>query len=294
MKDKLKIKITKQDSNKQLKKYLSENLKLSRRVITRLYTEKNVLVNNGHPFLTTILNENDILEINFVGKDVSTYSLNNNEIDILYEDEYILVVDKPSGILAHPSKEHKDKDLSILLKKKYGNKFILRSIGRLDKDVSGIMLLAKTNEIASLLNKQKEEGLIHKYYACLVNGLFNIKKDTLIYYLEKDEKNHKYIIDPKGKKCITDYEVIKENNNLSLLKIEIKTGRTHQIRAGMASINHTIVGDILYGDNHKLLNRIGLHSNELIFKHPVTNKEITIKSKLPKDIESCLIDKVIN
>lgn len=287
MKDRLTVEIF--EDGKLLKKYLSEDLNLSRRTITRLYQTKGILINNKETFLTYVLNKGDILDINFTGKDVSSYALNNNDIDILYEDEYLLAVDKPSGILAHKSYEHEDKDLSIILKKKYGEDFILRSIGRLDKDVSGIMLLAKDEHSAYLLNKDKENNNIKKYYSCLVNGYLKDKKGTINIKLIKDEKNKCYKVSDLGKSCLTNYEVIKEKNNLSLLNVEILTGRTHQIRCSMKHIGHTIVGDIKYGDNHHLLNRIGLHCSKVIFKHPYNNKEIIIESKLPSDIEK-LID----
>lgn len=286
MKDQLIITIN--ETGKSLKKYLSEDLNLSRRTITRLYQSKSLLINDSETYLTYILKKGDILKINFTGKDVSTYALNNKDIDILYEDDYLLVVDKPSGILAHRSFEHKDKDLSIILKEKYGEDFITRSIGRLDKDVSGLMLLAKDEHTAFLLNKDKENKNIKKIYYCLVKGYLKDKKGTINIKLIKDEKNKCYKVSANGKTCITSYEVIKENNNFSLLSVEIETGRTHQIRCSMKHIGHIIVGDILYGDNHHLLNRIGLHCKELIFKHPYTNEIITIDSKLPSDIEKLI------
>lgn len=278
-----KIIIEKKYDGLMLKKYLSEVLLCSRRQITRLYTNKFIFVNNENKNLTYILKENDVLEIDLDSKSKAKEMLNNLTPDILYKDDYLIVVNKPAGICAHPSKEHMFDNLTTILEK-YLNKKVFPT-GRLDKNVSGIMLFGLSKESASRLNKLREDNKLNKYYLCIVKGSFKEKEGRLTYSLIKDEKSHKYISDTNGKKCITDYKVLKENYDLSLLKIHILTGRSHQIRAGLALFNHPIIGDFMYYKNDNRLSRVALHASNLSFIHPFTNEEIDIECPMPNDVK---------
>lgn len=269
-----------------LKKYLSEVLNYSRRQITRLYTSRLIFINGENKNLTYELKANDILTIELDSKLEAKIALSDNKANILYIDDYLVIVDKPAGLCAHQSAEHPKDNLATILEKQLNKK--VYPTGRLDKNVSGLMLYALSKESASKLNKLREDNKLNKYYECIVKGNFGKKKDRLVYYLNKDKKTHKYIEDVNGKKCITDYETLKENKGFSLLKIHILTGRSHQIRAGLASYNHPLIGDHLYYKNDNRISRVALHASCLEFKHPYSNKDIKIECPLPKELENLI------
>lgn len=266
-----------------LKKYLSEVLNYSRRQITRLYTSRSIYINDDNKNLTYILKTGDNLKIELAGKDLGKDILNSGEIEILYKDEYFVIINKPAGLCAHPTNEHKKDNMETILSS-YLNKKVY-PCGRLDKNVSGVMIYAIDSLSASKLNKLREENKLNKYYECVVKGTFKEKEGRLIYSLIKDEKSHKYIFDESGRKCITDYWTIKEGKDTSLLRIHILTGRSHQIRAGLSSFSHPIIGDNLYGEKDSRINRVALHAYSIEFIHPFLNENIKVEVELPRDIE---------
>ncbi len=200
-----------------------------------------------------------------------------NKLNVLYEDNHIIVVFKPAGILSQKDKSGDDDMLTIIksfLKEKYkksGNVY-LGLVHRLDRPVSGIMVFAKTSKAASRLSEQIRNNKIHKKYRAIVHGYLDNKEGTLVNRIEKLD-NKKVLLDtPTGKEAILNYKVIKEKNNLSLVDIDLITGRYHQIRLQFANINHPLYGDYLYNksDNGKL----ALVSYSLSFTHPVTKENM--------------------
>ena len=178
------------------------------------------------------------------------------KLDILYEDNHIIVVFKPAGVLSQADKSGDVDMLTIIksyLKEKYnkpGNVY-LGLVHRLDRPVSGIMVFAKTSKAASRLSEEIRNNKMHKKYLAIIHGYLDVKEGTLVNRIEKLD-NKKVLIDtPKGKEAVLNYKVIKEKNNLSLVDINLVTGRYHQIRLQFASINHPLYGDYLY--NKKVL-----------------------------------------
>lgn len=209
------------------------------------------------------------------------------KINILYEDNHLLVVEKPVNI---PVQEDitKDKDLLTILKEyikekenKPGNVY-LGLIHRLDRPVGGIMVFAKTSKSASRLNEQIKNKDFHKiYYAVVENEINN--NGTLIDYLEKDEKNNITKISSKerGKESILNYELIKTKNNLNLIKINLITGRSHQIRVQFSSRNNPLYGDAKYNKNYKKDSFIALFAADLTFIHPTLKTKMHFTLELP-------------
>lgn len=205
-----------------------------------------------------------------------------NNLNILYEDNHIIVVVKPYNI---PVQADSSNDLDMLtiikryLKEKYkkeGNVY-LGLVHRLDRPVGGVMVFAKTSKAASRLSEQVRTNKIHKRYLTVIHGYLDKKSGELINKISKNEKNHSSYIDEKnGKEAILKYKVIKEEENLSLLKINLITGRHHQIRLQFSNINHPIYGDQRYGFQDK--KQIMLYAYFLEFIHPVTKKVITFKN----------------
>ena len=205
-----------------------------------------------------------------------------NNLKILYEDNHIIVVIKPYNV---PVQADSSNDLDMLtiiknyIKKKYnkpGNVY-LGLVHRLDRPVGGVMVFAKTSKAAARLSEEVRTNKIHKTYLTVVHGVLDKKCDKLINKMSKDEKTHNSYIDEKnGKEAILEYKVIKEEDNLSLLKINLITGRHHQIRLQLSNINHPIYGDQRYGFQDK--KQIMLYAYKLEFTHPVTKELMTFKN----------------
>lgn len=204
------------------------------------------------------------------------------KIKVLYEDNHLLVVIKPINIL---SQSDKTKDIDMLtlvklyIKEKYqkpGNVYA-GLVHRLDRPTGGIMVFAKTSKCASRLSEQIKNNEMSKRYYAVVNGILENKKGKLENYIKKEDSFSKIVKEEEGKYASLDYEVIKEIDNLSLLDINLHTGRHHQIRVQFAHINHPLYGDQRYGKEDK--NQLGLYAYHLEFNHPITKERMVFEDK---------------
>ena len=208
------------------------------------------------------------------------------KINIIYEDNHILVVEKPINIPVCEDESH-DMDLLNILKKYIKDKYnkpgnvYLGLIHRLDRPVGGIMVFAKTSKAASRLSKQVRDNKIKKYYYAVVHGKID-REGELIDFLSKDKnKNISYVTDSKnGKLSKLKYKCISYKDNLSLADIELETGRSHQIRVQFSSRNFPLVGDVKYGNDKNI--QIALFSYKISFYHPISKELITFSLELPK------------
>ena len=209
-------------------------------------------------------------------------------INVIYEDNHLLVVEKPINI---PVCEDESKDIDLLsilksyLKNKYnkpGNVY-LGLVHRLDRPVGGVMVFAKTSKAASRLSKQVSEHTLKKTYYAVVCGKIK-DKDTFIDYLYKDtKKNISYVVDKtKGKESILNYNLVNYRDNFSLVEINLKTGRSHQIRVQFSSRGYPLVGDAKYNKNHDGKTNVALFAKKLEFIHPVTKESLCFELELPK------------
>ncbi len=218
---------------------------------------------------------------------------------ILYEDAEILIIEKPSGMISHPT-DHGGNVSGTLVnallfhhKNLPGEKNRAGLVHRLDKETSGVMVVAKTEEAKKLLSKQFAEREIKKKYLALVVGKLKNKRGRIEAPIGRDSKNHtrrKISISPNSREAITEFEVVEEFQNASLLEVKILTGRTHQIRVHFNSIRHPVVGDAVYGYKKTGIDvpRLFLHAWKLKFTHPKTGKKMEFESKLPKELEEVL------
>lgn len=203
-----------------------------------------------------------------------------NNLNILYEDNHIIVVQKPVNVLSQADNTGNLDMISIIkkyLKEKYdkpGNVY-LGLVHRLDRPVGGIMVFAKTSKAASRLSKQITNNEMKKSYLAVVNGYLDCKESTLKDKIEKVDNKKVLLNSPNGKESILNYMVIEEKDNLSLLKVDLVTGRYHQIRLQFSSRKHALYGDQLYGKQDK--NQIALFAYKLQFFHPVSKKLLTFK-----------------
>ncbi len=207
-------------------------------------------------------------------------------INILFEDNHILVIEKPINVLVQADKSNDEDLLTILkryLKEKYnkpGNVY-LGLVHRLDRVVDGVMVLAKTSKAAARLSKQVTNKQFQKIYYAVVEGDLKTK-GRLENYLVKDEKTNKSFVREKGKLAILDYQVLNKRKNYNLVKINLKTGRHHQIRVQFSYIGAPLFGDAKYNKNYKKGEQIALFAKELTFFHPVTREALTFSLELPK------------
>lgn len=210
-----------------------------------------------------------------------------DKLDIIYEDKELIVINKPAHMLTIATEDEKINTLyhkvyEYLKKKNKKNKVFI--VHRLDRDTSGIVLFAKSQELKELLQKDWNNIAITREYIAVVEGFVEPIKKTIREYLKETKTLLTYAVkDESGKEAITEYEVIKRSKAYSTLKINIKTGRKNQIRVAMQNINHPIIGDKKYGSNKNPLRRICLHASKLEIIHPINKKIYTFETRHPRE-----------
>ena len=210
------------------------------------------------------------------------------ELPIIYEDEEFIVINKPSGLLSVASDTEKGRTAYRLLtdyvqaKDRHNRIFVVH---RLDEDTSGVLMFAKNAKIRDLLQKNWSDIVKSRGYYAVVEGKLDKKRGTFVDYLKENSLNLMYVSKSKvdAKECITHYNVIKENDQYSLVDVNIDTGRKNQIRVQFGHRGHYVIGDDKYGEPSNPLNRLGLHAYELVFIHPVTGKKIKFTAPMPSE-----------
>ena len=253
---------------------------LSKNSVKSLLHNEKVFVNGN---MTTKYN----YELN-IGDVVEIREKVAKNIDIIYEDKDIIVINKPSGLLTVATEKEKNKTayhlvMEYLKKKNKNNRIFI--IHRLDKDASGIIMFAK-NERAKHLYQDNWNDIVKKrcYYA-VIDGKMQNKEGTIKSYLKENGNMVYSVKDRSGKLAITEYKVLKERKNISLLDINLKTGRKNQIRVHMKENKTPILGDLKYGEKSKLINRLALHAYKLELINPVTKKLLTFEVNMPNEFK---------
>lgn len=259
-----------------VKDILSSAMRLSRRTISRLNAQRSILLNNEPCRLSGTVKTGDRLTVR-----------EDSNIEILYEDDDLVIVNKPAGIAAHPQAEDV-RNMGTFLKQRYGKDFAVRTCGRLDKPVSGIMVYAKNKETASALSQERQPEVLKKEYLALIQGSFEQDRGRLKYRLAKEKGKRGKRIAEDGQLCITDYETEKKYSGFSLVRVSIVTGRTHQIRSGMSAYGHPLLGDSLYGGSTVLIRRPALHCEHVTLLHPGNGRKIDLHCPLPADMKKIL------
>lgn len=290
----IEYKVKKADSEKTIHSILTNNFQISTRLMTRLIKNEKITVNKNKCDTRNKAKIGDSIVINFeYAEDNSNIIPTKMDLKIIYEDEWMLVVNKPAGIPVHPSLLHYTDSLSNGVKY-YFDKISLakkiRPVNRLDLDTSGVIIFAKCEYIQECFINQMKSKQFQKEYICLVDGVVKPKEGTINLPIAR--KNGSIIercVDKiNGQNAITHYKVIKEFNDFSLIKCILETGRTHQIRVHMLNIGHPILSDTLYGKKSKLIERQALHSLKIECIHPVTKEPLTFESSLPKDLKNII------
>jgi RluA family pseudouridine synthase len=212
------------------------------------------------------------------------------KVKVLYEDDDLIAVEKPEGLLSVESDKEKECAFAQVLqylqsKDKSSRPFILH---RIDKETSGVLLFAKNIKLHSMLRMQWNELVQTREYVAVCEGIFEKKEDTVISYLRENANNLVYSTqDPTGQKAITHYKVEKEGGGYSFVRVQIDTGRKNQIRVHMQLVGHPIVGDDKYGHTKNPLGRLGLHASCLTILHPITKELLTFRSSVPACFHKC-------
>lgn len=289
----MKIKVN--EENIRLDQYLANSLDRSRSKIQKDIKEELVCVNGKTVNNSYILNIDDEISITERQNIDSNIKSSDIDVDIVYEDEYLLVINKQSGLVVHPAPGHYTDTLvnALATKFKLSNMDSDRPgiVHRIDKDTSGLMLVAKdeiTHEKLSEMIKNKE---VERIYIALVYGVINHDTGTIDAPIGRDPNNRQKmcVTDKNSKDSITHFKVLKRYKDKTLVECKLETGRTHQIRVHFNYINHPVVGDPVYGKKTNVT-EFGqyLHSKSIRFTHPITNQELYFEVDLPKEFKDML------
>lgn len=236
-----------------------------------------ILLNGESVTVRATVNEGDVLEVYLPDEKSEGIEPMDIPLTVIYEDEDILAVDKPTNMPTHPSKGNNLPTLANAVMGYYSGNFVFRAINRLDRDTSGVVIIAKNRLSATALADGMKRGEWKKIYHALVDGVPSERNGVIDAPIERiAEGNIKRCVRADGKRAITEYTVKEEYCDSSLLSIELKTGRTHQIRVHMAHIGHPLCSDFLYGKPSE--REYFLRCKEITFIHPKSKQKITIKS----------------
>lgn len=281
----MKLKVEKEG---ELLDYLYNNLDMPKKRIKQYLTHGSIFVNNNR---TTKYNYKLVPGMNIV-IDTDSKSKKTLPFDILFEDEHIIVVNKPSGLLTIATEKEKDKTLYhivreyLVSKNQYARVFIVH---RLDKDTSGIVVLAKDEKTKNKLQENWNEYVSLREYVAVVHGHLKNESDTIVQRLKETKTNLVYPTkDEDGKEAITKYKVIKESEDYSMVSINIETGRKNQIRVAFQTLRNPIVGDKKYGDPRDKETRLYLHANRLKLYYPELKKDILFETPTPNEFKKIM------
>ena len=287
------------EENIRLDSYVSKKCNdLSRTMIQKLIEEGAILVNGLKKKISYKVNLNDKIDIDIPEAKETDLKPQNIPIEVIYEDDDIIVVNKPKGLVVHPANGNPDGTLvnaiMAICKESLsgiGGEIRPGIVHRLDKDTTGVIIIAKNDKAHINISKQIKDRQTKKIYIALVRGVVSENEATINMPIGRSTKDRKKMAVRKdGKEAITHFKVLKRYPKYTLLEIKIDTGRTHQIRVHMAEIGHPVVGDTVYsnGKNDFGIDSQMLHAKSLDFTHPTTGKRMHLEAELPKYFKDIL------
>lgn len=294
-----KIRVNNEIINTRLDKYLSSILSdVSRSKIQEYIDGGFILVNEKPSKASYKLKENDEITIKDFPKEISELNPENIPLDIVYEDDDVMVINKPKGLVVHPGAGNKEHTLANALKfhsdklSTLNGEFRPGIVHRIDKDTAGLLIVAKNDTAHAFLSNQLVDHTLGRNYYALVLGNIVENEGTIIAPIGRDQRyRQKMAVDlMRGKEAETSFKVIERFKDSTLAECKLKTGRTHQIRVHMNYIGHPVIGDPIYGKGNRVIYDDGqlLFAHEIHFIHPKTKKEMTFSVDLPKYFKDVL------
>lgn len=292
-----KIKIDEQFKNQRIDSYLPQVLDVSRSKVSKMIKNEEILVNGKKTKNSYILKENDLVEVGEIKEEIMQALPEKMDLDIIYEDDDVIVVNKPNGMVVHPAVGNKSKTLvnGLLYHSKnlstINGEFRPGIVHRIDAYTTGLLMVAKNDKAHKILAKELEEKKTTRKYIALVWGIINTDTGTIDAPIGRDINDRKKmaVTDINSKDAITHFKVIERYSNATLIELKLETGRTHQIRVHMNYIGYPVVNDPVYG-RRKLIDNTGqcLHAKALGFIHPTTHEYMEFDSPLPPCFENIL------
>ena len=288
-----------QTSGERIDKFINEkNTELSRSMVQKLIENGNIKVNDNIIKASYKINKNDNIKIILEEPKETKLEAQELPLNVVYEDNDIIVINKEKGMVVHPGNGNLDKTLvnAILARCKdslsgIGGEIRPGIVHRLDKDTSGLIIVAKNDKAHIVLSEALKKHEVKKTYLALVRGNVRENEATIDMPIGRsDNVRTKMAIKKNGKNAITHFKVLERYDGYTLLEIKIETGRTHQIRVHMAEIGYPVVGDIVYSNGKNSFNVEGqmLHAWKLEFNHPITHKKMELEAELPKYFKNIL------
>ncbi|OQP19692.1 RNA pseudouridine synthase [Bacillus stratosphericus] len=286
----LSLKVGEQQNGISLSQFLKDEVSASKPIIHFWMEHQKVRLNQKPAHHAAKVSTGDQILIDLFETEESDVTPEYGELEVLFEDEHLLVVQKPAGRPTHPNEKGQTGTLANLVAFHFqanGEEKRVRHIHRLDQDTSGTVIFAKHRLAHAVLDQMLSKKAINRTYLAIAQGLFKKKKGTIQAAIGRD-KHHavRRRVSPTGQSAKTHYEVFYLNKRLQVtaVKLRLETGRTHQIRVHLSSLGHPLAGDTLYGGKHDLINRCALHAKQVDMNHPFTGEKLTIEAPLPPDM----------
>ena len=286
----LSLKVGEHQNGNSLSQFLKDEVSASKPIIHFWMEHQKVRLNQKPAHHAAKVSTGDQILIDLFETEESDVTPEYGELEVLFEDEHLLVVQKPAGRPTHPNEKGQTGTLANLVAFHFqanGEEKRVRHIHRLDQDTSGTVIFAKHRLAHAVLDQMLSKKAINRTYLAIAQGLFKKKKGTIKAAIGRD-KHHavRRRVSPTGQSAKTHYEVFYLNKRLQVtaVKLRLETGRTHQIRVHLSSLGHPLAGDTLYGGKRDLINRCALHAKQVDMNHPFTGEKLTIEAPLPPDM----------
>lgn len=305
-KDWLEYVVTEEDAGMSVEQIVRQKMNVSGRMMQRLTRSKGILLNRKQPFLQRQVKAGDKIAVRVVEKQpqhdapqkqvqppsVQAGPIPRIPIEILYEDDHLLIANKPAGMMVHPIKKEQSGTLVHALAdlfREKGEKASVHPVHRLDKETSGAILIAKSSYGHQLADRLLREGGIHREYLAVVSGRLDTDRGTINAPIGRDPGHPtKRRVTEGGDAAVTHYEVTNRSADMTQVRVWLETGRTHQIRVHFQHIGYPLVGDTLYGGRRDRMRRQALHAWKISFRHPLKQEEISCTATPPPDLERLL------
>ncbi|MBU8656932.1 RluA family pseudouridine synthase [Bacillus pumilus] len=290
----LSLKVDEQYHHTSLSHFLKTAVSASKPIIHFWMEHQKVRLNQKPAHHAAKVSQGDQIIIDLFETEESDVTPEYGELEVLFEDEHLLIVQKPAGRPTHPNEQGQTGTLANLVAFHFqanGEEKRVRHIHRLDQDTSGTVIFAKHRLAHAALDQMLSKKTIKRTYIAIAEGLFKKKKGTIDAAIGRD-KHHavRRRISPTGQKAVTHFQVMDMNKRLQLtaVKLQLETGRTHQIRVHLSSLGHPLAGDTLYDGVREYINRCALHAKQVDMKHPFTGEHLIIEAPLPPDMDQLM------